>query len=231
MLRFSSGRGWQGPMAPPAGATDDVVPCDPAPSATVHPVKCDNCRTDVDGVLFFCCDCGVAICSAHHDEHHGPHLTVKFPLPRETYDWPCAADRVSKEEWKDILREECELRVAPESIETYRRLGQDNTDAIDSFTESLQEQVVRRHKIADVERGVLLLRSCLTRYPDDPEFQSIPFYVKYNKCFEGELVAGVPAPDLPLLRLDCAARTTKPAMLHSAMQPHRPLVVAAGSGT
>jgi hypothetical protein len=128
-----------------------------------------------------------------------------------------------------VLRRECELRLSEETLSELAatlpaaRTLADHTAVIDA----LQARVVREFGIADTPRGVELLRSCVSRYPDDSDFAEIPFYVRYNTCWEGDLAAGSPAPRATVHDADSGARMD----LLDLVPPRAPLALVFGSWT
>lgn len=105
-----------------------------------------------------------------------------------------------------MLQRETELRLAPETQAAYEACHGQDPDGSKFFgvTEALQRQVATEFGFSGhaAELAVFEMRTCALQYPDDPDFQSIPIFVKYNRCHEGPLRVGSRAPDVTLWSVD-----------------------------
>lgn len=94
--------------------------------------------------------------------------------------------------------------------------GSSWTEAADA----LQHHVAKEHGLG--EEGVLALRSARSLHPEEPFFQEVPLYVKYNRSRNGELGPGAAVPHLEVLNLQC-----KPVCPWKGLS--KPLVLIGGS--
>jgi hypothetical protein len=89
---------------------------------------------------------------------------------------------------------------------------------------------------AECEDAVLQMRCALSTYPDDEDIKTIPLYIKYNRCRDGDRYVGEESPDVRLLKLTDnvgeSKETDQVLMLSSLMQKDsKPLVLLGGSYT
>jgi len=104
-----------------------------------------------------------------------------------------------------MLRRENELRISPETQKKYAESEKLSVNDWMGVTLELQRNLVREFGyVGDLkeEYGLQILRAAQTLYPNDPEIMNSVLYLKYNRARQGPLVAGEPAPDIPLATLD-----------------------------
>eukprot|EP01113_Clastostelium_recurvatum_P047706 TRINITY_DN8556_c0_g1_i2.p1 TRINITY_DN8556_c0_g1~~TRINITY_DN8556_c0_g1_i2.p1 ORF type:complete len:165 (-),score=36.38 TRINITY_DN8556_c0_g1_i2:609-1103(-) len=161
-----------------------------------------------------------------------------------------------------MLVRENELRLSPAIQARYEAAEREPELSWMNITEDLQKQVLREFNVTksatrddggndeeeeDVEWGLYNLRGASFLYPDEPDFKTIPLYVKYNRCRQGDLHVGMRVPHIPLVKVTPSGATTTITIntsLHDEMMTMtmvgagaglgaggRPLVVIAGSYT
>eukprot|EP01113_Clastostelium_recurvatum_P047707 TRINITY_DN8556_c0_g1_i3.p1 TRINITY_DN8556_c0_g1~~TRINITY_DN8556_c0_g1_i3.p1 ORF type:complete len:162 (-),score=31.03 TRINITY_DN8556_c0_g1_i3:659-1144(-) len=158
-----------------------------------------------------------------------------------------------------MLVRENELRLSPAIQARYEAAEREPELSWMNITEDLQKQVLREFNVirsgtgddeeaeTEVEWGLYNLRGASFLYPDEPDFKTIPLYVKYNRCRQGDLHVGMRVPHIPLVKITPSAATTMittNTSLHDEMMTMtmvgagmefgagvRPLVVIAGSYT
>lgn len=149
---------------------------------------------------------------------------------------------VDKETLKAMLRRENELRLSPEMQQQYTE-AETHTSELEwmEVTSELQRRVAREFGFTDVEKGVQALRTASQIYPEEPEMQQIPLYVRYNRCRngsflfkqsfksskKGDLQRGEEVTNVELMHLE-GERVSK---LLEFNRVGRPLVLFAGSYT
>jgi hypothetical protein len=128
-----------------------------------------------------------------------------------------------KETVKAMLRREKELRLSV-PVQNLLDDGMDN----DTVSMNVQKQVAREFGYGEAEEqeGVQVLRCAMSLYGSDPEVRSIPFYVKYNRSEQGQLIVGDTIPDVPL-----ATIAGGPCRLSEFIMPSQPMVLVGGSYT
>jgi hypothetical protein len=95
----------------------------------------------------------------------------------------------------------------------------------------IQLVVVREFGFPD--SYINILRTAVTMYPrEEISFESLPHYVRFNRCWEGRLKVGDEAPNVPLFHLRGEIRS-KETDMHSILCSigSASLVVIAGSGS
>jgi len=141
-----------------------------------------------------------------------------------------------------IVKREASLRLtsyAQQEMDRYRH----SEAQVTVVTEGLQLRAVHEFGFlgkAQEQMGLSLLQSASNMYPDHPQIQDT-YYVKFNRCESGNLIAGQECPDVPLYTPQ-GGRTT--LMTHyrqiaqsqcgyeeKSDQPAPLLVIVAGSST
>lgn len=149
-------------------------------------------------------------------------------------DSPLSDATISFRTLLDMLRRENDLRLSPALQQQYREQGY---EAYVPITEALQRQVAGEFGLDPVE-GVAYLQGAesLVR-GDEARLRAVreaSLYRKYNRCFDGPLDVGDPAPRLvlPLWRLNGEQSVAEPCDTFNeclAASFSKPLVVIAGS--
>jgi len=127
-----------------------------------------------------------------------------------------------------MLKRECHLRLSDEYQFLFTFFTNDEhrvTDVIDM----LQLQVVREFGYDDVD----ILRSAQSLFPGDKDIIDAAFYIKYNRCRQGEINEGDLYEDVPLLRLNGSSTSLNKYFMDTCKRqslPHNsPFIVVAGS--
>ena len=157
-----------------------------------------------------------------------------------------SAFELSAEEIKTILRRENELRLSEETQRQFKAAGAAGRgDGWLEVVEGLQRQVAAEFGLTEAV-GLDAMRLAESLLPGDQEVIEISLYRKYNRCIDGPLQTGDPAPDADLLSLDQPGLpTTLHSLLHdrsgwfpdgcgpaaAAAAAGRPLAVLVGSYT
>ena len=143
-----------------------------------------------------------------------------------------------------MLRRENELRLCEETQAMFRSVG-DRYDGWLEVVEALQKRVAREFGLAEAV-GLAAMRGAEGLLPTDPEVVEISLYPKYNRCVDGALHAGSPAPNPLVHTLTPPSspnkinkinninnikdnNTPNPRPLLSLLRGPRPLVLFAGS--
>jgi hypothetical protein len=147
---------------------------------------------------------------------------------------------VTHAQLKDMLRREEELRLCEE---TQQRMLTEGDDSYVPIVEEIQAQVSREFGL-DPELGTMLLRCAESFARSDAERAEIiglSLYRRHNRCVDGDLAVGSPAPVLkqalhlpdedltPVHLFDHLRRTSVPQGLHQKGASSLPLVLFAGS--
>mmetsp|Transcript_27002 Transcript_27002/g.38326 ORF Transcript_27002/g.38326 Transcript_27002/m.38326 type:complete len:123 (-) Transcript_27002:495-863(-) len=122
-----------------------------------------------------------------------------------------------------MLVRENELRLCQSTRELYRSVRNDPSGWI-AVVERLQRQVAREFGLLEGV-GVDALRSADMLLPTE-DVTSLSLYRKYNRCQDGSLSEGDPAPNVNVHSLNGRCQP-----LLSLSNPNRPLVLFAGSWT
>lgn len=131
-------------------------------------------------------------------------------LPVAVASEPCSGaqvfEKVTPPRWsvdllkKMVLREN-ELRLSSHwQLKFQSAEARHDTDWLECVA-ALQLQVVREFGLSDVVAGAHALRTARYMYPDEPFFQQVPIYVKYNWAKSGSLRMGDEVENVPLVRL------------------------------
>merc|ERR1719401_1276424 len=108
-----------------------------------------------------------------------------------------------------MLEREKGLRLQDENQDAYACKGPST-----QVTEWIQVRVCREFGLPDA--AVNLLRGAAKLYPDHEEMKLIPHYVRFNRSRTGSLVAGMMAPDVPLVTVG-GVRTSLLNHLHEGV--------------
>lgn len=128
------------------------------------------------------------------------------------------AETLACDEWIAVLRHECHLRKLPATIAAIQASLGKSVDEQNQVIVDVQKQALADFGVADLDRGVQLLHSTLSRYPDRrDEIADAAFYIKYNVCHDGAVQEGDPLPDVSVMRLD--GTTCKLASLCAMPRP------------
>ncbi len=125
---------------------------------------------------------------------------------------------------KKMLIRENELRLCVDTQLRFEAV-REQPDGWLQVVEELQMQVAREFGLLDAV-GLLALRGAEQLLPGDKEVISISLYRKFNRCQDGRLSVGSPAPDAPLHPMHALQDT---ARLSSLVHGARPLILFAGS--
>jgi len=121
-----------------------------------------------------------------------------------------------------MLRRENQLRLASDTIARFESLSLHGLGGWLQEAQRLGEQVVAefgfgqqacRPNRGTLEEGLSLLRSAVASYPGDSEVLAAANYLRFNRCVEGVLRVGDPAPDCELHLPDGS-----PTTLHSLLR-------------
>lgn len=123
---------------------------------------------------------------------------------------------------KAALRREEELRTCKAQQDLYAQVedgcGLDWIDLADQLQCNVVREFLGTTLIDDMvdtkelmQNALGVLRTAHQRYPEDPEFRTIPLYVRYNRARRGTLVAGDIVPDVQLVPFSTASVSTSKA--------------------
>jgi len=162
---------------------------------------------------------------------------------------------ITRDLLKQMVVRENYLRTCDETQAKFSAADRVSDGGIIAIVEELQRQVAREflpqycHDSAKIERAVEFLRCAANMFPEDEYFQTVPIYVKYNRCQNGPLEPGHTIPlDVNLLELATTVTSMSQAtgimdnaeqealyeknhtvMLQSKFNPDRPIVLVGGS--
>jgi len=135
--------------------------------------------------------------------------------------------KIDKPILKAMLSRENEIRLTETIQNLYDTCVLTDSEKYTEVTTNLQKQVLREFGFVDDEQGLIMLRSALSMYPDDPELKTLVYYHKYNRSRQGDLKVGDKI-DMSSIHLANTAGNSC-AELSSYAQPDLPLVLIAGS--
>jgi len=127
-----------------------------------------------------------------------------------------------------MLRRECHLRLSDEYQFLFTFFTNDET-RVTQIIDMLQLQVVREFGYNDVD----ILRAAQTLFPGDQDIVDAAFYIKYNRCRQGEVQEGDVFSDVPLLGLDGSSSSLNSYFIDTcqrqSLQLDSPFIIVAGS--
>jgi hypothetical protein len=124
-----------------------------------------------------------------------------------------------------VLKKENELRLSDKYQEKYSK--RDDLDWLVAVTTELQREALRSvDEPLDTEVGLEGLQTARGKWKDDPEVQSIPLYIRFDRSHNGELKQGDPIPNCTLHNLQDSKEMSLFDFVHD-----KPLVLVAGSVT
>lgn len=132
---------------------------------------------------------------------------------------------ITKNDIKNMLRKENELRLSAEYQQKFREAEESGTYDWMNIVEKLQYNLVKEYGFIDWQTDVVLniLRRAQYLFPNDQDFKTIPLYVKYNRAGDSKLNEGDTVPDIKIYDSDLVQTFLTTNM--------KPLVVLTGSYT
>jgi len=129
-----------------------------------------------------------------------------------------------------MLKRECELRLSFE-YQTLFSIFTDDETTVTQLIDMLQLQVVREFGYNDVN----ILRAAQTLFPGDKDIIDAAFYIKYNRCRQGDFKEGDIYEDVTLLQLDGSETTINSFFIDTckrqSLRTDCPFIIVAGSIT
>lgn len=172
-----------------------------------------------------------------------PTTKLAFPPASHTYN------NVSWYDWannpallKAALRREEELRLCDAQQDLFAQVEhRGDLDWID-LADDLQERLVREFfgttltnavdSEALLQNALGVLRTAWQRYPNDPDFRTIPLYVRYNRARMGTLRPGDRLPDnIALVHVEDGVTQDLHSAWFSQTECTKPLLIIASSWT
>jgi len=129
-----------------------------------------------------------------------------------------------------MLQRECHLRLSDEYQFLFTFFTKDET-RVTQIIDMLQLQVVSEFGYNDVN----ILRAAQTLFPGDEDIMNAAFYIKYNRCRQGEINEGDVYDDVPLMGLNGSLTSLNSYFIDTcqrqSLRLDSPFVIVAGSIT
>jgi len=127
-----------------------------------------------------------------------------------------------------MLKRESDLRLSDEYQFLFTFFTNEET-RVTQIIDMLQLQVVHEFGYDNVD----ILRAAQTLFPGDQDIVDAAFYIKYNRCRQGEIQEGDLFDDVPLLGLDGSSTSLNSYFIDTchrqSLRLDCPFVIVAGS--
>jgi hypothetical protein len=210
---------------------------------SISPVKCYPCNTPITGVihqsgtfqnLALCTDCHLLF--REFEPNHHPFLAFLSVSRYHKYDkdraelplFPNEIKLMTKSMLVDMVKEENEWRLKPETQEIMSKLEEEGIIDWITYVIDYQNKMVTRYGFhGEFAKNAVNVFQRVRQIFSDKIFET-PIYVKYNRAGHCLLKKGDMIPNMTLhdVSTEC-----KPVQLHGLLNTSKPVLVIGGSYT